>query len=65
MPYVILPNLQVILFLMIFDVKSFQKVFMCRLAIGCIIIYCTTIILNILEKIVHYMELKVVKSWLT
>lgn len=63
MMYVIQSNLQVVLFFVCFIVKSYEKIFLYHLDIGCIIVYCTTIISNILDKVAHDMELWIVKSW--
>ena len=35
-----------------------------RLAMGIIVVDCTIIISNTLEKVANYMELRVVKGWL-
>ena len=58
-----LPNLRVIPFFVCLIVKSFKKVLMRRFAIGNIIVYCTTIILNMLKKVANCMKLRVVKGW--
>ena len=65
MTYIILPNLQVVLFFVRLIVKNLKKIFMHRLAMGSIIVYYTTIILNILDKVANCMELRVVKGWST
>ena len=65
MVYVILPDLQVVLFFVCLFIKNFKKVFMRRLTMGSIIVYCTTIIPNILNKVANYMELRIVESWST
>ena len=65
MAYVILPNLQVVFSLICAIVESFKKLFMRRLAIGSIVVYRTTIILNTLDKVANCRELRVVKGWLT
>lgn len=65
MTYVMLSNLQVILFFVYFIIKNFEKIFMRRLTISYIIIYCNIIILNTLNKVVYYIEITVVKGWLT
>lgn len=65
MTYVMLPNLQVRLFFICLIVKSFKKVFMHRLAMGCIVVYCTTTILNTLDKVANCIELGIVKGWST
>ena len=59
-----LSNLQVVFFFICPIVKCFKKVFICRLTIGSIVVYHTTIIPNILNKMANYIELKIVKSWL-
>ena len=65
MAYVILSNLQVVLLFICLIIERFKKVFMHHLAIGGIVVYRTTIIPNTLNKIVNYIELRVVKSWST
>ena len=60
-----LQNLQVLLFFICPVVESFKKIFMHRLAIDSIIVYCTTIFLNILDKVAHCIEFRVVKVWST
>ncbi len=65
MTYIMLPDLQVILFFVYPIVESFEKIFIHRLTVDCIIIYRTTIIPNALDKVANCMEFKVVKSWLT
>ena len=65
MTYVMLPDLRVILFFVYPIIESFEKVFICCLAVGYIIIYRTTIILNALDKITNCIELKIVESWST
>ena len=62
MMYIILPNLQVVFFIIYFVIKSFEKVFMRRLAMSCIIVYCTSIIPNILDKKANCIELGIVKA---
>ena len=64
MPHIILLNLQLELFFIYFIVKSFKKVLIYCLTMGSIIVYCTTIILNILNKVADCMELRVVEDWL-
>lgn len=56
-----LPNLQIIFFFIHFVIKRFKKIFIHYLTLGCIIIHYTTIILNALDKVVDYIELKVVE----
>ena len=63
MSYVMLPDLQVIFVLVNFIVKSFQKVFMGRLIIGCIIIYRNIIIPNALDKLANCMKRKILEDW--
>ena len=65
MTYIMLLNLQVILFFVCPIIKRFKKVFMYRLAMDNIVVYCTTIIPNTLNKVANCMEFKVVKGWLT
>ena len=65
MTHIMLPNLQVIHFFVCLVIERFKKILLCRLAIASIIVYFTIIIPNILNKIVDYIKLKVVKSWLT
>ena len=60
-----LSNLRVILFFICPIIERFKKILMCRLAMGSIVVYYTTIILNILNKVANYMKLRIVKSWLT
>ena len=61
MIYIILSNLQVVLFFVCLIAKGFKKVFIYCLVMGSIVIYCTIIIPN---KIINYIELKVVEVWL-
>ena len=63
MVYVILPNLQVIFLFIHTVVESFKKVFIHRFAIGSIVVYCTTIIPNIKDKVVYCIKVRVVKGW--
>ena len=65
MLHVMLPNLELVFFFICFIVENFKKVFICRLAMGNIVIYHTTIILNILYKVADYIEFRVVEGWLT
>ena len=62
MAYIMLPNLQVVLFFVFPIVESFEKVFMCRFTIDCVIIYYTTIILNTLNKVANYIKCRVVEG---
>lgn len=65
MPYVMLTNLQFVFIFVCPVVKSFKKILMHYLAIGNIVVYYTTIIVNTPNKVTDYIELKVVKNWLT
>ena len=60
-----LPNLPVILIFLCLIIENFKKVFMRHLAIGSIVVYRTTIISNILNKVANCIEFKIVKGWLT
>lgn len=63
--YAMLLNLQVVLFFVHLVVKIFKKVLRCRLVIGRNVVYCITIIANILKKVADCIELRIVKPWLT
>ncbi len=65
MVYIMLPDLQVVLFFVCPIIKSFKNVFMRCLVISYVIIYRTTIIPNIQDKVANYIESKVVEGWLT
>lgn len=65
MTYIMLQNLQVVLFFISLIIKSFRKVFMLYLVISSIVVYWITIILNTLDKVGNCMELRVVKDWST
>ena len=65
MSYVILPNLQVVFFYVCPVVESFKKVFMRCLAMGSIVVYRTTIILNTYNKVANCMKLRIIKGWST
>ncbi len=65
MVYVILPNLQIVHFFVCPIIESFKKILICRLAMSSIVVYCTIIIPNILNKMADCIELRIVKSWLT
>ncbi len=65
MTYVMLPDLRVVFFFVRLIIESFDKIFIRRLAVGCIIIYCTTIIPNALDKVANCIEFRVVEGWLT
>lgn len=56
--YIILPDLHIILFFINFIVKCFKKIFMGCLIFSYIMIYNTTIILNILDKSSNNIELE-------
>ena len=60
MTCIILSNLQVILFYLCPIVERFKKVFMHCFAMGNIIVYYTTITLNILNKVVNCIKLRIV-----
>lgn len=49
-------------FLVCLIVESFKKVLICHLVIGSIVVYRIPIIPNILNKVVNYVELRVVKG---
>ena len=57
-----LSNLRVVLFFVYSIVESFEKVFMRHLTMGYVIIYCTNINPNVLDKIANYIEFRVVKG---
>ena len=57
-------NLQFVFFFVCLVVESFKKVLMRHLGIRSIEIYYTTIISNIVKKLVNYIEFRVVKDWL-
>ena len=62
MTYIMLPDLQVVLFFVCPIIESLEKIFMCCLAVGCVIIYRTAIIPNALDKLANCIEFKVVES---
>ena len=62
MTYIILSNLRVILLFVCPIIECFKKIFMRRFAIGSIVVYHITIILNTLNKMANCMELRVVKG---
>lgn len=64
MIYVILSNLQIIFLFIYSIIKYFKKIFTYCFAISNIIVYCTTIISNILNKIANCIKLKIVKNLL-
>lgn len=65
MLHVILPNLKLLLVFVDFIIESSKKVLMRRLAIGSIIVYRNTIILNRLNNLADYIKFRVVKDLLT
>ncbi len=65
MTHIMLPNLRLVLFFIRPIIESFKKVLMGRLAMGSIIVYHTTIILNLLNTVADCMKLRVVKDWST
>lgn len=62
--HVMLPNLQLKFFFIFFVIENFKRILICRFVIGNIIVYRIIIILNILNKIVVCIELRVVKNFL-
>lgn len=64
MPYNMVQNLQLIYFYIYYVIESFMNVFMYHLAMDSIVVYRITIIPNTLNKVVDYMELKIIKDWL-
>lgn len=62
MAYIMLTDLRVAHFFIYCVVKSFEKLFIYRLAIGCIMIYRTIKITNVLNKMANYTKLQVVES---
>ena len=65
MAYIMLVNLQVVLFFVCPIVENFKKVFICRLTMSNIVVYRTTIIPNTLNKVANCIEVRVVKGWST
>lgn len=63
MIYFILSNLQIKLFSSYPSIKSFEKIFIHCFAISCIVIYYTTIFLNVLDKLANYMKFRLVQDW--
>ena len=59
-----LPDLQVIFFIVNLIVKSLEEIFICYLALGYIIIYYTIRISNTLEKVTSCMKFRAVEGWL-
>lgn len=62
MMQIIIPNLQLVFFFVYSMIENFKKVFIYYLTIGNIMIYHTTTISNILNKITDYVKFRVVKS---
>ena len=60
MAYIMLPDLQVVLVFIYLIIKSFEKIFMYRLAVGYIIIYHTIIISNTIDKVANYIKFRVI-----
>ncbi len=63
MTYVMMPELQVVLFFSYPIVESLDKIFRRYFAMDCVIIYRITIIANILDKVVNCMEFMIVEGW--
>ena len=57
-----LSNLQFILFFVCFFVKNFKKIYIYYFAMGNIVVYYITIILNIPKMLVDCIKFKVVKE---
>ena len=64
MPNVILPNLPLVFFFVCCVVERFKKLHIHHLAMGSIVVYCTTIIPNTLNKVTDCIKLRVAKDWL-
>lgn len=62
MPHVMLSNLQLVLFFVYSIIENLKKVLMRCFAIGSIVVYCTTIILNILNKVADCIKFRIVKG---
>lgn len=56
MTYVVLLNLQIVLFCLCPIIKGFEMIFIYHLAIGYIVVYYTTIILHTVDKMAHSMK---------
>ena len=65
MAYIMLPNLQFVLFFICPIEESFKILFIYHLAMGNIIVYHTIIISNILNNVANCMKFRVLKGWLT
>lgn len=63
MIYIILPNLQLVLFFVYLVIENFNKTFIFCLAINSIIVYCTNIITNKLNKVANCIKFSGVKNW--
>lgn len=57
-------NLQLILFFVYLVVEGFKNVFICRLDMGNIVVYCIIIISNRSNNVANCMELGKVEGWL-
>ena len=64
MTYIMLSNLQFVFFFVFPIIETFKKVLMHHLIISSIVVYHTTLISNILNKMADYIKLRIVKSWL-
>ena len=62
MVYIILPNLQIVLFFDCFIIKSFKKIFIYYFAMSNIVVYHTIINPNTSNKLANCIELKIVKD---
>ncbi len=62
MLHIMLSNLQLVFFFVYLIIESFKKVLIYYLVIGSIVVYHTTIISNILNKMADYMELRMLKG---
>ena len=57
-----LPDLQIVFLFICPIIESFEKLLIYCLAVGCVIIYRTAIIPNVLNKVTKYMEFRVVEG---
>lgn len=62
MAYVILLNLQIVLIFAYFIIKRFKKIFIHHFTISNIVVYHTTIILNILNKKADCIKFKIINN---
>lgn len=62
MLHIMLLNLQTVLLFICLAIETFEKIFMHHFSIGCIMVYHTIIILNILDKVAAYIEIRMVKD---